>query len=107
MVSKNIQEPEEVSKKEYKWTVIVYTDSKTAKDSSNDNRESSVKLKLIGERGSSEIIPLENMSKKNFLGGKNEKFSLITDNYIGTPTHIVLNFKDNNAFDWVVNKVFI
>jgi hypothetical protein len=85
--------------------VIVYTESKTPIDNLNDNRESSVKLKLIGERGSSEIIPLENMTKKNFLGGKSEKFALITDNYIGAPTHIVLNFKDSNAFDWIVNKV--
>ena len=96
---------DETSKKEHKWEVIVYTESKVLSDNSNENNESTVSFQIIGERGSSEVFPLENMTKKNFLPGKSQKFVLITDHEIGNPSHIVLNFKDNNKYDWVVNKI--
>jgi hypothetical protein len=84
--------------------VIVYTESKSSNEDS-DEIESPVKLKLIGEKGSSEIFSLDNMNESNFVSGKSEKFTIVTDNNIGVPTHLVLNFKDKETFDWIVNKV--
>ncbi len=88
--------------------MIVYTESKDAnfdEDDDSNSRQAPVSLKIIGEKGSSEVFKLENMNINNFMSGENEEFKILTDNNIGVPTHIILHFKDKDSYDWVVNKV--
>ena len=91
------------AKGDYKWTLSVLTESK--KSASHGGPSARVQLKIIGTKGISDLITIGEMNGHTFAAGSTERFYIATHMDLGTPTHVVLHFKDTGSFDWCLNKM--